>query len=40
METIRDFILLGSKITADGGGSHEMKKKKTQCEYTSGISGF
>jgi len=28
METVRDFILLGSKITADGGGSHEMKKKK------------
>ena len=40
VETMSDFIFLGSKITADGGGSHEMKKKKTQCEYTSGISGF
>ena len=28
METIRDFIFLGSKITADGDGSHEIKKKK------------
>ena len=26
METVRDFILLGSKITADGGCSHEIKK--------------
>ena len=26
METVRDFISLGSKITADGGCSHEMKK--------------
>ena len=27
METMRDFIFLGSKITVDGDGSHEMKKK-------------
>ena len=25
METVRDFILLGSKITADGDCSHEIK---------------
>ena len=28
METVRDFIFLGSKITADGECSHEIKKKK------------
>ena len=26
METVTDFIFLGSKITADGGCSHEIKK--------------
>ena len=26
METVTDFIFLGSKITADGGCSHEMKR--------------
>ena len=26
METMRDFIFLGSKITADGDSSHEMKR--------------
>ena len=26
METVRDFILLGSKITADGDCSHENKR--------------
>ena len=26
METVRDFILGGSKITADGGCSHEFKR--------------
>ena len=26
METVRDFIILGSKITADGDCSHEIKK--------------
>ena len=26
METVRDFILLGSKITADGDCSHEIKR--------------
>ena len=27
MEPVRDFILLGSKITADGGYSHEIKRR-------------
>ena len=26
METVTDFILGGSKITADGDGSHEIKR--------------
>ena len=26
METVRDFIFLGSKITADGDCSHQIKK--------------
>ena len=26
METVTDFILLGSKITADGDSSHEIKR--------------
>ena len=26
VETVADFILLGSKITADGDCSHEIKK--------------
>ena len=26
METVRDFIVLGSKITADGDCSHEIQK--------------
>ena len=26
MEAVRDFILGGSKITADGGHSHEIKR--------------
>ena len=26
MKTLRDFIFLGSKITADGDCSHEIKK--------------
>ena len=30
MQTVTDFILLGSKITADGDCSHEMKLKVTQ----------
>ena len=25
-ETVRDFIFLGSKITADGNSSHEIKR--------------
>ena len=27
METVRDFTFLGSKITADGGCSHEIKRR-------------
>ena len=27
METVRDFIFLGSKITADGDWSHEIKRR-------------
>ena len=27
METVADFIFLGSKITADGNHSHEMKRR-------------
>ena len=27
METMTDFIFLGSKITADGDSSHKIKKK-------------
>ena len=26
METVRDFIFLGSKVTADGECSHEIKR--------------
>ena len=26
METVTEFIILGSKITADGDGSHEIKR--------------
>ena len=26
METVRDFIFLGSKVTADGDCNHEMKR--------------
>ena len=26
METVKDFIFLGSKITVDGGCSHEIKR--------------
>ena len=29
MEAVADFIFLGSKITADGDCSHEIKKQKT-----------
>ena len=27
METVKDFIFLGSKITADGNCSHEIKRR-------------
>ena len=26
METVMDFVFLGSKITADGDGGHEIKR--------------
>ena len=26
LETVKDFIILGSKTTADGDGSHEIKR--------------
>ena len=29
IDTVTDFIFLGSKITADGDCSHEIKKKKS-----------
>ena len=29
METVTDFIFLGSKITVDGDGSHGLKKTLT-----------
>ena len=39
METLTDFIFLGSKITADGDWSHEIKRhlllgRKAMIEYT------
>ena len=27
VETVADFVFLGSKITADGGCSHEIKRR-------------
>ena len=30
METVRDFILGGSKITADGDSSHENKRRSLE----------
>ena len=32
METVTDFILGGSKITADGDYSHEIKRHLLQCQ--------
>ena len=32
VETVSDFILGGSKITADGDCSHEIKKTLTPCK--------
>ena len=31
METVTEFIFLGSKITADGDYSHEMKRHMLPC---------
>ena len=33
METVTDFIFLGSKITADGAFSHEIPWKKNYDQY-------
>ena len=33
METVSDFIFLGSKITADGDCSHEIKKRPSADEW-------
>ena len=30
METVRDFIFLGSKITADGDCSHEIERRSLE----------
>ena len=30
METVTEFIFFGSKITADGEGSHEIKRRLLQ----------
>ena len=35
METVADFIFLGSKITADGDCSHEIKGKKAMTNLDS-----
>ena len=32
METVRDFIFLGSKITADGNCTHEIKNNTYSLE--------
>ena len=32
VETVSDFIFLGSKITADGDGSHEIKRHLNSLE--------
>ena len=33
METVRDFIFLASKITADGDYSHEIKRRLLKKSY-------
>ena len=33
METVRDFILGGSKVTADGDCSHEIKREENFDPY-------
>ena len=32
METVKDFSFLGSKITADGDCSHEIKRSRSPCK--------
>ena len=34
MEIVTDFIFLGSKITADGDCSHEIKRQKKKYDKT------
>jgi len=34
METVRNFIFLGSKITADGDWSHEIKRRLLLVSWT------
>ena len=36
METVTDFIFLGSKITADGDCSHEVKRRSQGYGFSSG----
>ena len=38
METVRDFILVGSKITADGAWSHEILKDTCSLEEKSWLT--
>ena len=35
METVKDFIFRGSKITADGNCSHEIKRRKAMANLDS-----
>ena len=40
METVRDFIFLGSKITADGDCSHDQPRediKKQRCYFVNKV---
>ena len=39
VETVRDFIFWGSKITADSDCSHEIKKKQTNKKNTYSLEG-
>ena len=39
METVTDFIFLGSKITADVDCSHEIKKTKQKTKKTTCFLG-
>ena len=39
METVKDFIFRGSKITADGNCSHEIKRRKAMANLDSILKG-